>query len=1594
MSEIRDVFEMTPMQASMLFQSLYAPGEAAYFQQYWGRLDGELDAAAFRAAWDAVIARHDILRAQAHWEDLERPALAILDAARPDWTQEDWSELDPEAQRGRLDDWLAADRARGFDLAAAPLLRFALIRLGPDAHVFVWSFHHLLLDGWCGALLVREMLAIYGGATPEAPPPPFRAYVDWRAAQDASAAQAYWTAALAGMEAPTPLGFERTRTGATGQHERRFRLDAALTRALEATARRERLTLGALMQGAWALVLSRHAGQENVVFGLVQAGRPADLPGAEAMICLLLETVPVRAVAAPDRKVGDWLREIQAEGRARAAHGHAALQDIQAWSGQGGATRLFDSLLIVETYPESIETAVRREGAELRLSQTGVHERTNFPLTIKVLPGAEIEIILAADGGRIPADALPRLAGHLTRTLEAFAAGMEGALSAIDILTAEDHAAAAALGQGPARPAGPTALARFLAMAEVRPEAIAVETTEGERLSYAALAERARAIAAGLAARGVRRGDVVAICQDRACDLLASLIAVWRCGAAYLPLDPGYPSERIRYVLADAGAALALADAAGRAALGDAPGLPVAAVEACAGDGLPADPAAGEDIAYVLYTSGSTGRPKGVPIRHDALANFLDAMLEAPGVAPGTRMLALTTVAFDIAALELFGPLAAGGTVVLAPAGAGMDGRGLARMIATRQVDMMQATPAGWRVLRDAGWTGRPGLRMLSGGEALDSALARDLMRLGGALWNLYGPTETTIWSAALEVRPDHLDGPKVPIGGPIANTTLSVRGPRGEIAPLGAPGELWIGGDGLSPGYLGRPELTAERFVTFGGARFYRTGDRARMNPDGAIDFLGRLDDQVKLRGHRIELGEIEARLEAHPGVVQAVAAVRGEGAAARLVAYLRCEGPAPDRAALRAHLAAALPAYMIPSAFVALDRMPLTPNGKIDRKALPAPEAPAAAAPAASSPRDEIVAGIWAGVLGVGAVGPADDFFALGGHSLLATRAIGEIRRRLGVEPALRDLFEAPVLAAFCARLDALRPAPVLPPLERAAGRPMLSAAQRRQWLLARLDPGSSAYHLPLAVALDGPLDPEALARALTALTARHDVLRCHFPVERGVATVAILPGFVPVLHRDDLGALSEAERTEALSRLRRAEARASFDLGAAPPWRARLVRLGEGRHVLLLTLHHILADEWSFGMMLDDLAAAYAGRELQPLPAQYPDFAAWQERLDLAAQRAFWRRALAGAPAWAALPADRPRPDRRSGEAGRTALAVSPETARRLEALARAQGATPFLVLLAAWAALIGRHAGETDLIIAAPVSNRRLPELHGLVGLFVNTLALRCDLGGDPDFATLIARLRETTLAAHAHQDLPFEQVIDALAPPRREGTSPLAQVFFALAEAPRTGALGPDLAWRALPGEATAARFDLSLELWRDAGGLAGRIDFARDMFDQDTAERLARRFERLLEGLGRAADLPVSTLPLLDEADLRIALPPLQPGESDPAAWLERRATIRPDAPAVRRAGRTISHADLRALLRDGAPDPLSRALAAPMLVGEDGGGDCLRYRDFQPSCRPFRRPRSGRSGDLRRRPVEPCGSGCARRRAAGGGLLGPRRAG
>jgi amino acid adenylation domain-containing protein len=996
------------------------------------------------------------------------------------------------------------------------------------------------------------------------------------------------------------------------------------------------------------------------------------------------------------------------------------------------------------------------------------------------------------------------------------------------------------------------------AQAERSPEAVAVESA-GNRLTYAQLLAEAAGVAEHLQSIGVGPGDCAAVALPRGVDLVPALLGVQLAGAAYLPLDPEHPVDRLNYIIADSRArVLVTADAA--CCNGLRADCRVHMSDVAVRPGLVPPRQAAGSVAYVIYTSGSTGQPKGVAVTHRAFANFLLSMRLRPGLPDDVVLPAVTTVSFDIAGLELFLPLTTGGRVVVARQAESSDPRRLAALLADTCARVMQATPITWRLLLEAGWTPPPGFTVLCGGERLPAELAERLLGERVVLWDLYGPTETTVWSSVTRYErgvPARFD--------PVHETSLYLLDEHLQPVPRGVAGELYIGGTGVALGYLGRAGLTAARFVadpfaSAAGTRLYRTGDIARQHPDGRIEILGRSDDQIKIRGFRIEPGEIEHLLAGHPGVAEAVVRASGDtDEAARLVGYIRPADPAhpPDTRRLQLHLARSAPAYMIPAQFVVLDEFPRMPNGKLNRSALPAPELPWAAGEAgdaacpapdgqAVSPTGQRIAKILAEVLERPAIGLHEDFFALGGDSLRAVQFVLRLNEELEMDVPISALFEARTVYGLAALLDA-EGAPEPLPLPPSGGRsPRLSAAQWRLWLHQSSSPHSTVDNAPVVIALPGPLDLAALESALTGLLERHSILRTRYERDDSGLPASVVLATAPVR----LTVADGDPRSVLAEELGR-----PFDLAAGPPVRLRLVRQAAGGTLLLMVVHRIAADDWSRELIASQVRAAYRGRTVPAPLLGYGDYAGWQRELSAstAARRHldFWRTALAGL-ARAELPADRPRPLARDWQSGTVRFGVPPEVVRRLQDLAADHHATQFAGLLAGFYAVLGSWTGGTDLTVGVPVAGRGRPELENLVGMLEETAVIRVDLGGHPSFTELLGLVRDATLAAVDHAVLPLEDVVAAVAgtaaTEAAPGRNPLFDVFFALRPIPAHPA------GFALP-DAPGTRFDICCQLsGRADGGLDGRLEYARQLFDEATITDLARTYVQLLTEAG--AEVP------------------------------------------------------------------------------------------------------------------------------------------
>ncbi|AYN39399.1 amino acid adenylation domain-containing protein [Streptomyces dangxiongensis] len=1561
-SAIEEVLPLSPLQEGLLFHSLYddGAGQDAYTVQLFVDLAGPLDAIRLRAAVTAVLRRHPNLRAGFRVVRSGKPVQFVPRHIDLPWREEDLGGLPPQQADTELARLADEERAERFDLAAPPLLRCLLVRRADDLHRLVLTNHHILMDGWSVPVLLREVFTAYEqGDRALEPSTPYRRYLEWLGRRDRQADERAWRAALDGLTEPTRVCAGAVPGGEPRLPERvETSLPARFRTGLARLTAEHAVTLNTVVQTAWGALLGRLTGRDDVVFGTTVSGRPADIPGVETMIGLFINTVPVRVRLDATETWAEALTRVQDEQSALGAHQHLGLSAIQTLAGTGD---LFDTAVLVENYPVDPATSAALESG-LRLVGAKGRDATHYPLTLVVSQrGDDLHVRLDHRPDLVDRPAAEALLDRFVRMLRAAVLHPDRPVAAADILSAGERERLLGEWNATATALSPALLPeRFARQADTTPNAPAV-TCDGVPLTYARLDARVRELAAELLRRGVGRGSLVALVLPRSADAVAAMLAVVRTGAAFLPVDAGFPAERVAFVLEDAAPAVVLASRDTASVLpAECAAVLVEDVEDTgpAREPVPVVEVTADDAAYVLYTSGSTGRPKGVVVPHGALRNFLGAMASHVALSPGDRWLAVTTFGFDIALLEVFLPLVCGATVVLASGDAVRDPAVLGDLVRTEGVAVMQATPSLWRALLEQVPRAVDGLRVLVGGEALDASLAGELAAGAASVRNLYGPTETTIWSTSAPVT-----GAEVPIGGPLANTRVYVLDGRLRLVPPGVPGELYIAGDGVARGYLGRAGLTAGRFVAdpFGraGSRMYRTGDVVQWSPDGRLLFVGRADDQVKIRGHRIELGEVEQALAAADGVAHAVATVREDTPGdKRLVGYVVPAEPrtAPDVTAVRRHVAGLLPEYMVPSAVVALDAVPLTPNGKTDRKALPAPDLGAREGRAPRTAQEEILCGLFADILSVPRVGIDDGFFELGGHSLLATRLVSRIRTVLGVEVPVRALFEAPTVAGLARYADTAAAArPALVRRERPGTVP-LSFAQHRLWFVNRMDPDASHYNMSMALRLRGELDADALRSALADVLGRHESLRTVFPERDGQPYQHVLGPAEAAAQVLSTGRTGEDD----LARVVAEATRKGFDLTAHIPLRATLLTLGPDDHVLVLVLHHIAGDAWSMRPLVRDLTGAYAARrtgsapQWAPLPVQYADYALWQRDLfgdesdpgSLAARHlAYWKQTLAGLPGELPLVTDRPRPAVATHHGDQVPFDLDARLHRRLLTLASQSGVSLFMVFQAALAALLTRLGAGTDIPLGTPVAGRTDDAADDLVGVFINELVLRTDTSGAPTFRELLARVRETDLAAYAHQELPFERIVEELNPERSLARHPLFQVSLSLQDtAPPVPAL-PGLAAEVLRRDDDTARFDLALRLGETRagdgapGGVRAQALFATDLYDRPTVERLVARFVRLLHGAVAEPDRSIGDLEILsaeERADLLHARN--DTGQALPESTLPRlftrQAARTPEAPAVADGTEVLTYAQLDARSNRLARLLTSRGIGPEDLVG------------------------------------------------------------
>ncbi|WP_353507227.1 amino acid adenylation domain-containing protein, partial [Gordonia sp. ABSL1-1] len=1495
------IWPLSPLQRGLYFQAELTAGTDAgadvdvYLTQAVLTLGGRVDPARLRRAAADLIDHHRVLRT-GYVRTGTGAVVAVVAGSVPlPWTVIDLGDVAEDAREGRIRAIADEQRLQSFDMTTPPLIRFVLVEHGQTATLVVTN-HHILLDGWSGPLVLADMLALYArGTTFTGQHAPqggdFETYLRHLAATDHDAGLRAWGQVLAPLSEPTLVASDVEVTAEAMPRDRDQLLDVELAAGIERLARERGVTVTTIMQFAWAVLLSRMTGNRVVAFGETVSGRPADLDGVEYLVGLFINTLPVVVDLAPETPIGDVLEQMQAQKVSVLDHQHIGLPEIIA---TGTLPTLFDTLTVHESYPvdnSSLSTADADLTAGLQIIGVDATDATHYPLNLATAPvGNTLSLKVKYLPSAFDDDQVDTIAHTLVRILEAAVDGPDVQVGDIGLLSMGEAAALSPV-SGAQAPSPRLTADVFAEVARRHADNVAVTDADGGALTYAELDARSNQLARGLVESGVQPESIVALALGRSVELVTAYWAVAKIGAAYLPIDPGYPADRIAHMISDAQVEIGITTddlipelpgevrwTAGAALRADDSGAPRAASPIEAGE-LPR-PRRLDAPAYVIYTSGSTGVPKGVVVTYRGLYNFAAAEVARLRTDAGSRVLGFASPSFDASVLEWMLASMVGATLTYRPDDV-VGGAALADFIAARSVSHVFLTPS---VLSSIGDVELPELKVLAaGGEAVPTTLA-DKWAAQVSFHNAYGPTEASV---ALTLSAARTPGRRIDIGGPIAGVELLVLDDRLRPVPIGFPGELYAAGVGLARGYHRRPALTAQAFVAdpYGkpGAVMYRTGDIVRWvradSGELVIEYVGRGDDQVKLRGLRIELGEIEAALTECPGVASAVVIGVGGAVASALAAYVVLDDPV-EVTAIREQLTTRLPVHMVPSTITVLDALPLTPVGKLDKRALPAPVIDAAVFVAPDGEAETLVTQVFVEVLGgIAEVSVTASFFELGGNSLSATRLAARVSDVLDADVSVRDVFEAPTVREL-AGIVAGR-SRTLPPVTAISPRPEqipLSFAQQRMWFINQFDTTSAAYNIPIGLRLTGDLDVAALQRAIVDVIARHEILRTTFPAS-DPAPVQFIHAPDSALARPDWQVVTdESELLAATTR--------GFDVTVEVPLRIRLYRAGEQDWILLAVLHHIIGDGESMVPLVTDMVTAYVARiggdapEFAAMPVQFADYAIWQHTAlgdgddpesVVGTQLRYWTRQLANVPEVLELPADRPRPPVASHRGAMLEYELPAEIGARIGLIARAHGVTDFMVLHAALSVLLARLSATDDITVATPVAGRGQADLDQVIGMFVNTLILRTPVDPGMSFTELLAQVRGTDLEAFANAEVPFETVVDKINPTRSTAFAPLAQVMLLIDQPAAAGPVFDDhgVAITPLDPPAVAAQVDLtfSVTVTESAPWICSVI-YATDLYDEDTVRTLINRFVNVLDATTSAPAQPVGQAPIVSDTEI------------------------------------------------------------------------------------------------------------------------------
>lgn len=1561
-TRIEAIYPLTPMQEGMLFQSILSPGSGAYVELLTCRIQGSFSPEAFIRAWQTVINRHDIFRTSFVWRSIKQPMQAVHSSVTLPYALLDWSSLSEQEQSKALDEYIRSIRAEGFRLNRAPLLRITVARLSENSWQFIWAHHHLLLDGWSQSLLLKEVFSCYesefSGKYSDMPEVMhFGDFIQWLRKQDKTRARSYWQGTLSPdlMSASARIPFSSSSTSdSAGTAESVFYIPDGLTEDIYEFSKRNKITLNTLITAAWALLVSFYANSSTVVFGVTVSGRPAALPGVGSIIGLFINTLPLLSRIRYDLSALKYLKDLQDQMLEMREYEYTSLTDIHEWCDIRQNKSLFESIVVFENYP--FEAAHDRYTGSVEISGIKNYSTTNYPLLLISAPQHPLPLRIMYDCSKYDTRIIDTIAENLIQILQFFVGDASRALCNMSILSGgqlrllEDISLRRLSGSVPARQCIHSVFEQAAAAFSGRPALV----SDGSVLSYRELNARANRLSHYLIKKGLGPEHLAGICMKRSPELVVAILAVLKTGGAYLPLDTRFPAERINYIIRDSGLGILITDSStlGSVRLKELPeNVIVISQDEIQQELLsesPENTAADcltENLAYVIYTSGSTGRPKGTLIEHTGIFNLVENAVRSWHIDHHSRILQFASVSFDVSVFEIFTALCSGASLALPSEEDMASTQSVTEFIRRHGVTFFMLSPSLLSILEN---NDLPELRVAgTAGEACYWPTALKWSK-GHAFTNAYGPTEITVLScwynieadtvpsqALLDEAADCFAGPplqnkSMPIGRVIENAAMYILNSSLQPVPPRTEGEICISGVGLARGYLGRPDLTAEKFMPdcfsgVPGSRLYRTGDLGRILEDGTIEYLGRIDDQVKIRGFRIEPGEVQAAILRHPMVNEALVSAYtapdpgGSLSETRLVAYVvkrkeisGISENASDSRKLTEFLKESLPSYMLPSEFIFLEAFPLNASNKIDRKRLPQPSGGRNAQMNSSlrMPADysaELLWTIWRDVLGRDKISIDDNFFELGGHSLKAMQAVSRIRETFGVELPLRELFNfptisqlAPVIMKLSSSTEALENkegagAASIPLKINRAGRQKdipLAFELERIWFMEQMNPGSNLYIIPAALDITGQLDIPKLEKSFNLLVRKQEILRSRFHTRQGHPVQSVSQELKIKIRLTDLSDISEQEKNAAKDALVLEETEKGFDISRPPLFRVSLIKLHESHYLLIVVFHHIIADGWSIPVLINELRTIYTKllhddriKTEEEMPLQYSDYALWQreylseEILDR--QLRYWKDELSDAPELTEIPTDYPRQNRQTFKGKSLQVILDDQMHKKAGIFCLRESFTQYMLYLSAFQILLHRYSGSSDIITGTPAANRINPGTENLIGFFVNTLLMRTRFSNSDTPIGIIQQVRKKVLAIFSNQQLPVERILEGLGLQRDQSYSPLFQTAFVFQNLPDFNLSVPGLDIKLVDIETSAVKYDLILSVSQTADKTILHWEYNSDLFSGDTIMRMSVHFKRVLEWVISRPFEKLSLMPLLTPEETDALLVPeriSQPG--------------------------------------------------------------------------------------------------------------------